>query len=43
MGDEDECEAPLFLDLLKQVEDLGLDRDVQCAGGFVQKDELWIK
>ena len=43
VGDEDEREAPLLLYLLEKIEHLSLDRDVQCACGLVQEDELRVK
>src|SRR5207237_783880 len=39
VGDEEVGEVELLLQLLEQVQDLGLDGDVQCADGFVGDDQ----
>ena len=43
VGDEDEGEAELLLNLLQQVQHLSLHRDVEGAGWLVEEDELGVK
>ena len=40
MGDEDHGHVPLALLVLQQVEDLGLDGDVERGGGLVGEQQL---
>ncbi len=42
VGDEQVCNAQLLLELLKHVDDLGLNRDVQCGDRLIADDELWV-
>ena len=42
MGDEQKRDLRLFLDVLEQIHDLGLDTDIQCGNWFVRHDELRI-
>ena len=43
VADEQIGEAPVTLELMQQVEDLRLHRDVEGAGRFVEHDELGIE
>lgn len=43
MADEEIGEAELVLQILEQVDDLGLDGDVEGACGFVADDETWAE
>ena len=43
VSDEDECETVLLLDLLEQIQDLGLNGHVQCAGWLVEENELRVQ
>ena len=40
VGDEDQRHAGLLLDVLEQVEILGLDGDIEVGGGLVGNDQL---
>ena len=40
VGDEEICEVELGSQVRKQVQDLGLDRDVERRDGFVADDEV---
>ena len=42
VGDEDEAEAHLDLELLEELQDLGLDRDVEGGGGLVGDDDVGL-
>src|SRR5689334_7330129 len=42
VGDEDVREAEVALQVLEQVQDLGLHRDVQCRHGLVADDQLRV-
>jgi hypothetical protein len=35
MSDENQCNAKLFLQLHEQFHDLSLDRNIECADGFI--------
>jgi len=39
VGNEQVCELELALEVLKEVDDLGLDGNVQCRNGLVAHDE----
>ena len=39
MADEDVCQAPRFLEVLEQVQDLGLDRNIQRGNRLITDDE----
>ena len=43
VGDEEVGEAELLLQVLEQVEDLGLDRDVERRDGLVGDDQLRVQ
>ena len=43
VGDEEEGEVELVLQVLEQVDDLGLDRDVEGGNGLVGDDEVGIQ
>src|SRR5947207_1143406 len=43
VGDEQVRDFPLRLQILKEVEDLRLDRDVQCTNGLVADDEVRLQ
>ena len=43
VGDEQIGEAELLLEILQQVDDLGLDRDVQRRDGLVADDQLGLE
>ena len=43
MGDEEEREAELVLEVLEEVDDLGLDRDVEGAHRLVGHDEIGLE
>jgi len=43
MGDEDIGEAEFLLNLLQQIDDLCLDRDVEGGDRFVADDDLRIE
>ena len=43
MGDEQIANIALSLYLPEQIENLGLDGSVKCAGGFIQDNQLWIQ
>jgi len=43
VGDEQVCQAQLFLEVGQQVEDLRLDRDVQGGDGLVAHDESGVE
>ena len=42
VGDEEVSELELLLEILHEVEDLGLDGNVKCRDGFVCDDELGL-
>ena len=42
MGDEDNTRTGLFLELLDELDDLGLDGHVQSGGGLIGNDELGV-
>lgn len=42
MGDEQKRDLRLFLDILKQIHNLGLDADIQCGNRFVRHNKLRI-
>src|SRR5690554_6330987 len=43
MGDKKIAKIILFLKILEQVDDLGLDRDVERADRLVADDEVWVE
>ena len=40
MADEQQREAEFLLQVLQQVDDLGLDRNVECRDSFVADDQI---
>src|SRR5215211_3073630 len=42
VGDEKVCQIPISLELPHQVDNLGLDRDVQSRDRLVRDDEFWF-
>jgi hypothetical protein len=42
VGDEQVCQRELGLELLQQVDDLRLNRDVERGDGLVRDDEVWV-
>ena len=43
MGDEDVRQSELALQLLEQIDDLGLNRDVERRDRLVADDHLWVE
>src|SRR5438445_8023864 len=41
--DEDVRQAKAFLQLIEQIQDLGLDRNVERGDGLVGDDKLWVE
>lgn len=42
MGNEQVCQVKLLLQLLEEVDDLGLDRDIKCGNWLIADDQLRI-
>jgi len=41
VSDEQDGHVELCLEMAEQFDDLGLDGDVECGGGFVRDQEVW--
>ena len=42
MGNEQKSDAQLFLEILKKIDDLRLDADIQCADWFITDQQFWF-